>query len=84
MAFRFRRNDAPHSRAGPTPGNKGVSLYWDGMRGGAKGESVNSEVHSSLKASADFPLWRLVRTVSAFTDRSGNHVDQNVEVGTRT
>jgi len=55
-------------------GNKGVAYIELECRGGARGGPTHSEVHSSLKAATDSPVWRLVQALATFTDRSGNHI----------
>jgi acetylornithine deacetylase/succinyl-diaminopimelate desuccinylase-like protein len=61
-------------RASFALGNKGVAYIELECRGGAKGGPTQSEIHSSMKAVADSPVWRLVQAVATFTDKSGNHI----------
>jgi acetylornithine deacetylase/succinyl-diaminopimelate desuccinylase-like protein len=61
-------------RASLSLGNKGIVYMELEARGGAQGGPKNAEIHSSLKAQVDSPVWRLVQALASMTDASGNEI----------
>lgn len=61
-------------RASFALGNKGIVYMELESRGGPQGGPKNFEIHSSLKAQIDSPVWRLVQALASMTDPSGNVV----------
>ena len=61
-------------RASLTLGNKGIVYMELETSGGPQGGPKHVEVHSSLKAQIDSPVWRLVQALASMTDASGNAV----------
>ena len=65
------------NRAGDTRmilGVKGIIYLELEARGGAHGGPVNHEVHGSLKANIDSPVWRLVQALASMTTPDGNTI----------
>jgi acetylornithine deacetylase/succinyl-diaminopimelate desuccinylase-like protein len=61
-------------RAGFALGNKGIVYMELETHGGPHGGPKAAEIHSSLKAAVDSPVWRLVQALASMTDDSGNRV----------
>ena len=57
-----------------TLGNKGIVYLELEASGGASGGPTKAEIHSSIKAAADSPTWRLVQALASMTDISGNKI----------
>lgn len=55
-------------------GVKGIIYMELEARGGAHGGPVNHEVHGSLKANIDSPVWRLVQALASMTTPDGNTI----------
>ncbi|MFQ5926792.1 MAG: peptidase dimerization domain-containing protein, partial [Terriglobia bacterium] len=55
-------------------GNKGIVYVELESRGGAHGGPKKYEIHSSLKAVVDSPVWRLVQALATMSDASGNRI----------
>ncbi|HUF26593.1 MAG TPA: M20/M25/M40 family metallo-hydrolase [Gemmatimonadaceae bacterium] len=80
---RLRRADGvffPFNSQGPT-GEVGMSLGVKGIlyveieaRGGAWGGPRDAEIHSSLKAITDSPVWRLTQALASLSTRDGNTI----------
>ena len=60
--------------AGFALGNKGIVYMELEAAGGPAGGPKAAEIHSSLKASVDSPVWRLVQALASMTDASGNQI----------
>lgn len=61
-------------RASLSLGNKGIVYVELESRGGPQGGPKEFEIHSSLKAVVDSPVWRLVQALATLTDASGNRI----------
>ena len=61
-------------RASLNLGNKGIVYVELESRGGPHGGPKQFEIHSSLKAAVDSPVWRLVQALATLTDPSGNRI----------
>lgn len=55
-------------------GNKGIVYVELESRGGPHGGPTQFEIHSSLKAAVDSPVWRLVQALATMTEASGNRI----------
>lgn len=55
-------------------GNKGIVYVELESRGGAHGGPTEFEIHSSLKAAVDSPVWRLMQALASMTDPTGNEI----------
>ena len=55
-------------------GNKGIVYVELESHGGPHGGPTKYEIHSSLKAAVDSPVWRLVQALASLTDPSGNRI----------
>jgi acetylornithine deacetylase/succinyl-diaminopimelate desuccinylase-like protein len=55
-------------------GNKGIVYMELESHGGPQGGPTKAEIHSSLKAAVDSPVWRLVQALASFTDATGNKI----------
>ncbi|MFQ5695304.1 MAG: M20/M25/M40 family metallo-hydrolase, partial [Terriglobia bacterium] len=55
-------------------GNKGIVYLELEAHGSTTGGPKQFEIHSSLKAAVDSPVWRLVQALATLTDESGNRV----------
>lgn len=55
-------------------GNKGIVYVELESHGGAHGGPKEFEIHSSMKAVVDSPVWRLVQALATMTDVSGNRI----------
>lgn len=61
-------------RAGFALGNKGIVYMELESQGGPHGGPRSADVHSSVKAAVDSPVWRLVQALASMTDASGNQI----------
>lgn len=64
----------PDGRATLYLGNKGIVYVELESHGGAQGGPTKAEIHSSLKAAVDSPVWRMVQALASFTDATGNKI----------
>ena len=55
-------------------GVKGIVYFELEARGGARGGPKTAEVHGSVKAITDSPVWRLTQALSSLTSRDGNTI----------
>lgn len=55
-------------------GVKGIIYFELEARGGAHGGPARSEIHGSLKAAVDSPVWRLVQALASMTSKDGNTI----------
>jgi acetylornithine deacetylase/succinyl-diaminopimelate desuccinylase-like protein len=55
-------------------GVKGIIYFELEARGGAHGGPTRSEIHGSLKAAVDSPVWRLVQALASMTSKDGNTI----------
>ena len=55
-------------------GVKGIVYFELEARGGAHGGPTRSEIHGSLKAAVDSPVWRLVQALASMTSDDGNTI----------
>jgi acetylornithine deacetylase/succinyl-diaminopimelate desuccinylase-like protein len=55
-------------------GVKGIVYFELEARGGPHGGPTRSEIHGSLKASVDSPVWRLVQALASMTSEDGNTI----------
>lgn len=55
-------------------GVKGIIYMELEAKGGAHGGPVNHEIHGSLKALVDSPVWRLVQALASMTTPDGNTI----------
>lgn len=55
-------------------GVKGILYLELEARGGARGGPTNGEIHGSLKAVTDSPVWRLVQALATLTTPDGNFI----------
>src|SRR3989304_5183276 len=69
-------SQGPDGRADLDLGNKGIVYVELEARGDARGGPREFEIHSSLKAAVDSPVWRLVQALATLTDATGNR-DKN-------
>jgi acetylornithine deacetylase/succinyl-diaminopimelate desuccinylase-like protein len=67
-------NQGPDGRADLELGNKGIVYVELETRGDERGGPKEFEIHSSLKAAVDSPVWRLVQALASLTDATGNQV----------
>lgn len=61
-------------RASVSLGNKGIVYVELESRGGGHGGPQQFEIHSSMKAVVDSPVWRLVQALATLTDAAGNRI----------
>ncbi|HEV2148206.1 MAG TPA: M20/M25/M40 family metallo-hydrolase [Longimicrobiaceae bacterium] len=73
VLFPFNGQD-PAGDVGMTLGVKGIVYFEMEVSGGAQGGPAEAEIHSSLKAIADAPAWRLVQALSSLTTPDGNTI----------
>jgi acetylornithine deacetylase/succinyl-diaminopimelate desuccinylase-like protein len=64
----------PDGRVSLYLGNKGIVYLELEAIGGSQGGPKQHEIHSSLKAAVDSPVWRLVQALASMTDASGNQI----------
>ncbi|CAN5868343.1 M20/M25/M40 family metallo-hydrolase [soil metagenome] len=55
-------------------GVKGIVYFEMEARGGPHGGPTRAEIHSSLKAMADAPAWRLMQALASLTSEDGNTI----------
>lgn len=55
-------------------GVKGIVYFELEARGGPHGGPTEAEIHGSLKAAVDSPVWRLVQALASMTGRDGNTI----------
>ena len=55
-------------------GVKGILYFELESKGGPQGGPKNAEIHSSLKAISDSPVWRLMHAIASLTTRDGNTI----------
>ena len=55
-------------------GVKGILSFELEARGNAQGGPMKAEVHGSLKAITDSPVWRLTQALASLTSRDGNTI----------
>lgn len=60
--------------AGLPLGVKGILVAEFEARGGPQGGPKNAEIHSSLKAIVDSPVWRLTHALASLTSPDGNTI----------
>lgn len=67
-------SQGPDGRASLYLGNKGIVYLELESRGGESGGPKEFEIHSSLKAAVDSPVWRLVQALATLTGPGGNQI----------
>ncbi|HWM29906.1 MAG TPA: M20/M25/M40 family metallo-hydrolase [Woeseiaceae bacterium] len=55
-------------------GVKGIAYFELEARGGPHGGPTETEIHGSLKAAVDSPVWRLVQALASMTSDDGNTI----------
>jgi acetylornithine deacetylase/succinyl-diaminopimelate desuccinylase-like protein len=64
----------PDGSVGMTLGVKGIVYFEMEATGGEKGGPREAEIHSSLKAISDSPVWRLTQAMASLTSPDGNTI----------
>ncbi len=64
----------PDGSVSMTLGVKGIVYFELEARGGARGGPKTAEIHSSLKAITDSPVWRLTQALASLTTPDGNTI----------
>ena len=69
-----RSGQRPNGSVAMSLGVKGIVYFELEARGNERGGPKTAEIHSSLKAITDSPVWRLTQALTSLTTRDGNTI----------